>query len=174
MGETKYKPKVVLCRLHTAGKTVEQIQEELKGQGFTCRDFRNMVKSNEYFDGLELWASMWNWDNHESWHLWNWKKEDDEKVMMGLYHAEQFHPFPRYKNEFEKFKADWEAEAYDPGCTYTFPLEAVEVLEVVQEEENNIEPEEVKKAVRQAEESKRQRSRKDRATKKKYHYKKRR
>lgn len=168
----KYKPKVVLCRLHTAGKTVEQLREELKGQGFTYKNFQSMVKANEYFDGLKLWASMWNYDNHESWHLWNWKQEDDEKVMLALYEAEQFHPFPRYKNDFEKFKADWEAQTYDPGCTYTFPLEAVEVLEVVQEEENNVDPAEVKKAIRQTEDSKRQQYHKSRATKKKYRHKK--
>lgn len=33
--------------------------------------------------------------------------------MMGVYYAEQTHPFPRYKNDFEKFKVDWEAKKYE-------------------------------------------------------------
>ena len=36
--------------------------------------------------------------------------------------------------DFEKFRADWAAGTYDPGATYTFKLENVEVLEVLQEE----------------------------------------
>ena len=39
-----------------------------------------------------------------------------------------------YKGDFEKFRADWAAGTYDPGATYTFKLENVEVLEVLQEE----------------------------------------
>lgn len=169
-----YLPKVAFVRLHTAGKTVKDYQRELKGQGFTYRQFEHMKRSDEYWDGLELWVSMWNYDNHESWHLWNWKKEDDERVMLAMYEAEQFHPFARYTKDFERFKADWEAETYDPGCTYTFPLGAVEVLEVVQEEEDNTDPEKVAKAVQQAKEAGFQKRCRERATKKKYRYKKRR
>ena len=69
-----YLPKVAYVRLHTAGKTAKDYQKELKGQGFTFKQFEHMAKSDEYWDGLELWVSMWNYDNHESWHLWNWKK----------------------------------------------------------------------------------------------------
>lgn len=47
-----------------------------------------------------------------------------------------------YKGDFEKFRADWAAGTYDPGATYTFKLENVEVLEVLQEEAwNEREPE---------------------------------
>lgn len=163
-----------MCRLHTAGKTIEQYKEQLKGQGFTRKQFEHMKKADEYWDGLELWVSMWNYDNHASWHLWNWKKEDDNRVMLAMYEAEQFHPFPRYKNDFEGFKRDWEADEYDPGCTYTFPLEVVEVIEVVQEEEDHIEPDRVKKAAAAAKEAEYQKRRKERATKKKYRYRKKR
>lgn len=77
--------------------------------------------------------------------MWNWKKEDDEKIMMAIYEAEQEHPLKRYKGNFEKFKEDWKAGEYDPGCSFIFPLCAAEVLEVLQEEENNIDKEEVRK-----------------------------
>lgn len=157
-----------MCRLHTVGKTVKDYQAQLKGQGFTYKQFEHMKKADEYWDGLELWVSMWNYDNHASWHLWNWKKSDDERVMLAMYEAEQFHPFERYVNDFEGFKRDWEAEEYDPGCTYTFPLDVVEVLEVVQEEEDNIDPQQVKKAAAAAKEAGFQKRRKARATKKKY------
>ena len=71
--------------------------------------------------------------------------------MLAMYQAEQFHPYVplrNYKNNFEQFKADWENEEYDPGATYTFDFDEVEVLEVIQEETNEIEPGTVDKAVR--------------------------
>ena len=161
-----YLPKVAYVRLHTAGKTAKDYQKELKGQGFTFKQFEHMAKSDEYWDGLELWVSMWSYDNHESWHLWNWKKEDDSRVMMAMYEAEQFHPYERYINDFEGFKAEWETGKYDPGCTYTFPLAAVEVIEVVQEEEDNTDHEKVRKTVAAAKEEVFLQRRKARATKK--------
>lgn len=146
-----YKPKVVRCRLKTGGKTVQELREKLTGQGFTVRDFQNIIKAGDYFDGLEVQVSMWNWDNHESWHLWNWKEEDDEKVMMAMYHAEQFHPYARirkYKDNFEQFQKDWKAQEYEADASYTFDFDEVEVLEVIQEEVNEIKTEEVEKAIR--------------------------
>lgn len=89
-----YKPKVVLARLKTGGKTVEQIRDELKGQGFTWNQFKHMKESYDLFDGLELYLSLWAYDGHSAWHLYNWKQEDDERVMNAIYHAEQFNPFP--------------------------------------------------------------------------------
>lgn len=72
--------------------------------------------------------------------------------MLAMYEAEQYNPFCAYEDDFEGFKADWEAGTYDPGCTYTFPLSAVEVLEVVQEEEDNRNHERVQKEVAKAKE----------------------
>ena len=165
-----YLPKVALVRLHTAGKEVKDYRQELKGQGFTTNQFKHMKKADELWDGLELWVSMWNYDNHESWHLWNWKKEDDSRVMLAMYEAEQYNPFGGYEEDFEGFKADWEAGNYDPGCTYTFPLSAVEVLEVVQEEEDNTDHERVQKAAAAAKEEVFLKRRAARATKKKRKY----
>jgi len=170
MGE-QYKPQIARARLHTAGKTVEQIREELHGQGFTYKDFQNIVKTNNYLNGLEVWVSKWNWDSGKSWHLWNWKEKDDEKIMLAMYHAEQYHPMAAmrpYKNDFDAFRTDWQSGEYDPGCSYTFQESQVEILEVVQEEENNLQEGAVQRAVNRAKEEKEQQHRKYRATKKKY------
>ena len=53
-----------------------------------------------------------------------------------------------YKNNFKQFKEDWKNEEYDLGASYTFSFDEVEVLEVLQEEVNDIEPGTVEKAVR--------------------------
>ena len=54
----EYQPKVVLCRLHMAGKTIQQIREECAGQGMTYRDFENIQRANEYFDGVRCRLSF--------------------------------------------------------------------------------------------------------------------
>lgn len=111
----QYLPLIVKARLHTGGREYEKIKQELKGQGFTCNQMKSMVREGNYFDGLVLYLSKWNWDNHESWHLYSWDDKDDEKVMLGIYEAEQYHPYNRYKGDFEKFQSDWKNEEYDPG-----------------------------------------------------------
>ena len=155
-------PKVVLARLKTA-TTLDEVQQ-LKGQGFTRNEMKAMVRSMGFFDGLEVFLSKWNWDNYASWHLYNWKPQDDETVMKAIYEAEQLHPYScgRYKNDFAQFEKDWKAETYDPGATLAFEETQVGVLEVVQEEVNNIDPQEVQKAVIRAQDATRDRQRKRR------------
>ena len=53
-----YRPKVVRCRLKTGGKSIPQIREECRGQGLTYRDFENIQRSNEEFDGLVVLLSL--------------------------------------------------------------------------------------------------------------------
>ena len=103
--------------------------------------FENIQRSNEEFDGLVVLLSLWAYDNHASYHLHNWDPADDERMMMAIYYAEQVHPFPRYKNDLVKFKADWAAQAYDPGgASLTFAPADVEELEVLCEEATEPEP----------------------------------
>ena len=129
-----YKPKVIKCRLKTGGKTIEEIREKHKGQGLTYRDFENIQRANEQFDGIILLLSLWDHDNYESYHVYGWDDEVDEKMMMGIYYAEQTHPFPMYEGKLEEFIADWKAGTYDPDCALCFDKEDVEELEVISEE----------------------------------------
>lgn len=117
-----------------------------------------------FFDGLKLYLSKWNWDNYATWHLYSWDDEIDETIMKAIYEAEQFHPFSceRYKNDFTQFEKDWKAGTYDPGATLSFTDEQVEVLEVLQEEVNNIDTEKVQREVRKATDAKRDLQRKRR------------
>lgn len=154
---------MVLARLKTA-TNYEEVKQQLKGQGFTVKQMKAMVRCMNYFNGLIVYVSKWNWDNHAAWHLYNWSVNDEEAVKKALYEAEQFNEFDGgiYKDNFQKFDKDWKAGEYDPGATFSFQDAQVEVVEVVQEEENNIDPEQVKKEIKRAEEArqeKRQRRR---------------
>lgn len=129
-----YQPKIIRCRLKTGGKSIEEIREKYKGQGMVYRDFENMQKANEQFDGLTLLLSLWDYDKHESYHMHQWNECDEERVMMAIYYSEQVHPYPRYKNKFKEFKNDWKLGIYDPGCALCFDPADVEELEVICEE----------------------------------------
>lgn len=129
-----YMPKVIKCRLKTGGKTIEEIREKNRGQGLTYRDFENIQRAYEQFNGVVLYLSLWDYDNYESYHVSGWDDEVDEKMMMGVYYAEQTHPFPRYKDKLQEFITDWKAKRYDPGCAMCFDKEDVEELEVIREE----------------------------------------
>lgn len=170
----QYKPKVVRAKINIPPRPWEAYREELKGEGFTVNNFKAMQKADQFFNGLELYLSSWAYDHHESWHLWNWDKAADERVKMGLYHAEQFKPGTIYKNDFAQFCKDWEAGEYDAGMTYTFRHDQVEVLEVIQEEEDTMDRERVQKALNRAKNAAQRKRAKERATKKKYRPRKRR
>ena len=146
--QPQYLPLIVKAKLHTGGRDYEKIKEELKGQGFTCKQMKGMVREGNYFDGIVLYLSKWNWDNHESWHLYNWDDKDDKEV------------------NFEKFQKDWTSGEYDPGMTFTFKDSEVEVLEVLQEEVDNIDHEAVKRQVAAAEDAQYQKRRKQRQRRK--------
>ena len=166
--ESNYLPLIVKARLHTGGRNYEKIKHELEGQGFNSKQMKSMVREGNYFDGIVLYLSKWNWDNHKSWHLYNWDDKDDGEVMLGIYEAEQYHPEApyRYKDDFEKFRKDWQSGEYDPGMTFTFEDGEVEVLEVLQEEVDNIDHEEIKRQVEAAEEARHQKRRKQRQSRK--------
>ena len=68
-----YQPKVIRCRLKTGGKTIQDLREQYAGQGLTYRDFENIQKANEQFDGLVVRLTLWEYDNGEYYHLYDWK-----------------------------------------------------------------------------------------------------
>lgn len=167
---SQYKPRVIRGKINIPPKDWTGYREEFRGQGFTVNNFKAMQKADQFFNGLELHLSSWDYDHHESWHLWNWNPADDERVKLALYHAEQYKPFTPYKNAFAQFCKDWAAGEYDAGMVYTFRLNQVEVMEVLQEEEDNRDHERVQRAKIAA----RQQVARKRATKKKYRPRKRR
>lgn len=85
-------------------------------------------------DGHALMLSSWDYDNHDSWHLDLWKDEDDPAVMETMFITETAADMCLYDTleEFAKHWDDWEAQA-----VFCIPLENVEVLKVLQEEEKN-------------------------------------
>lgn len=129
-----YKPKIVKCRLKTGGKTIPEIREQYKGQGLTYRDFENIQRANEKFHGTAVLLSLWAYDNYESYHLYSWEEAADEKIMLGMYYAEQTSPCPCYIDRQDEFIADWKSGKYEPACAFCFQPCDVEEIAVISEE----------------------------------------
>ena len=159
--ERHYKPKLARVQLHTAGKS-ESYYENLRADAsLTAEELEHAKKAAELFDGLIITASLWSYDRHRNWHLWSWKKADDERMMRAMYEAEQYNPCGSYIDDFEGFKKDWLSGIYDSDCGFTFSLDEAEVLEVLQEEEDYIDPERTRRAVQRAKDDEEIRQRKE-------------
>ena len=127
-----YKLTEVKCRLHTGGKTVDEIRERYTGQGLTYRNFESLQRASDLFDGQEISLYRKEDGGAPTYYVAAWPKANG-KIMDGVFEAEQTHPKPMYKGEREKFIADWLSGRYNARMAFEFPAEDVEELEVVQE-----------------------------------------
>lgn len=127
-----YKLTGVKCRLHTGGKTVDEIRERYTGQGLTYRNFESLQRAFDLFDGQEINLYRKEDGGAPTYYVAAWPKANG-KIMDGVFEAEQTHPKPMYKGEREKFLADWLSGRYNARMAFEFPAEDVEELEVVGE-----------------------------------------
>ena len=94
---------------------------------------RGKVKDTGYpIDGRELFFSLWDYDNYESYHLGGWDKDDDESVMMTVYQSENEAGLCVY-DTLEDFTSAWKAGEYDPDGVFCLAPDIVDVLEVIRE-----------------------------------------
>ncbi len=102
--------------------------------GYQPKIIRGKVKDTGYpIDGLELYFSLWDYDNYESYHLSGWHNENEEAVMRTIFQSENEAGLGLYDN-FEDFSRAWKAGEYEPDGVFCLALGNVDVLEVVQEE----------------------------------------
>jgi hypothetical protein len=82
-------------------------------------------------DGHVLYFSQWDYDQHQSFHLYGWDDEDDEAVMLTMYQNETI------GTSLKEFTEKWKAKEWEPPGSFCLPLDNVEVQEVKQEEEKD-------------------------------------
>lgn len=86
-------------------------------------------------DGHVLHLSLWDYDR-ENWHLYGWDGEVeglDEAVMLTIYQTETEAGLCLC-DSLEDFTEKWKAKEWEPQGVFGIPLDKVEVLEVLQEE----------------------------------------
>lgn len=126
--------KVIKGKIVTGGRTIDEIREANKGQGLTEDDFECMKRAYDLFDGAVAVFRLWAHDEFESCYLAGWSEEYDEKIIKGMYYAEQTNPFEQeYKNNFDQFEEDWKAGNFDPMCAFSLNKGDVEVIEILKE-----------------------------------------
>ncbi len=82
-------------------------------------------------DGKTLVLSLWDYDNHESWHLYGWPDEAGRAVMETMFITETAAGMCLYET-MEEFAEQW--KDWEPEGSFCIPLENVEVIRVIQEE----------------------------------------
>ncbi len=85
-------------------------------------------------DGHVLWFSQWDYDKHESWHLYGWEDEHDEAVMLTVFQTEKEAGLCSC-DTLEAFTEMWKAKKWEPAGSFCLDLNQVEVLEIKQEEQ---------------------------------------
>lgn len=125
--------KILKGRFKTGGKTIDEIRNQHANQNLKVEELENIKKAYEILDGVELYLSLWDYDNEETYHLHSWDDEVNEKMMVATYYFEQVSFSTRYLNNREKFIKDWKNNKYKPMGSLCFEKEDVEVLEMISE-----------------------------------------
>ena len=101
----KYEPKIVIAKVSNTGWPI---------------------------DGHILLLTLWDYDNYESWHLFQWSNDAEQAVMETMFITETKAGMCLY-NTLEEFTDHW--DEWEPEGVFCIPLDNVEVLEVIQEEQ---------------------------------------
>ena len=128
-----YRPMEIRGRLHTGGKTVEEIKARYTGQGLTYKGFESLQRAFDLFDGQEISLFKKESSGETVYYVSRWPKEN-MKIMDAVFEAEQTHPDRQYTGDRQKFMLDWLQGKYSAGMAFEFRAEDVEELEVLREE----------------------------------------
>ena len=82
-------------------------------------------------DGHTLFLSLWDYDNHESWHLYDWPEESERAVMETMYITET-EAGMCLSDSLEEFEENW--QEWEPQGSFCIPLSNVEEIKVIREE----------------------------------------
>lgn len=87
-------------------------------------------------DGHTLRLTLWDYDNRGSWHLFDWEYSSDEAVMKTMYQTE-VEAGICLADTLEEFEEQWKSKEWEPQGSFCIPLDKVEVIAVIREEEQD-------------------------------------
>lgn len=85
-------------------------------------------------DGYVVALTLWDYDNYEMYHLFSWPDESDDAMMRTMYQTEEEAGF-LLADSLEEFEQQWKAGEWEAQGSFYIPLDKVEVIKVIWEEE---------------------------------------
>lgn len=126
-----YIPKTIKCKMNLKNISDAEIMKNCTSKNV----METIKKFYQKLDGIELYLSLWDYDNKEGYHLSSWNDEFDNTMMEAFFILEN--DFGVYHN-FKEFKSIYLDGEYDSSGTIVFPKHCVEELEVICEESNEL------------------------------------
>lgn len=124
--------KLYRAKLHTAGKTPEQIKDFFDGLEPSKEEIQNWIEVYDLVNGIEV-VVMKSWAG-SGYCIVGWHDDDDENFREFVYMVEQDDVYGNYVNEREEFIKDWDSEEYSSNLSLLFQGEDVEIIEELQKE----------------------------------------
>lgn len=116
----------------TAGTPAEEALTDVEKREYKPKIVKGKVHDTGHpIDGCVMLFSMWEYDNHESWHLYGWDDDVDDAVMRTMHQTDEIY----MDDTPEQFAERWKSKEYEPDGVFCLELDKVEVIEVLQEEE---------------------------------------
>ncbi|MFL0365351.1 hypothetical protein ACH0BF_20295 [Pseudobacillus sp. 179-B 2D1 NHS] len=129
--------KLYRAKLHTGGKTPEQIKSSFNGPFDgpepSNEEIQVWSKAYDLADGLEVIVKK-SWTGND-YSLIAWDDTDDEKIREFIYQVEQDGMFGTYVDEREEFIKDWESGEYCPAGSLLFNEKDVEIIEELKQKQ---------------------------------------
>lgn len=124
---------------HTA-IVADRIEQERRGNMYRPKMVKGMVSGTGWpIDGHTLYLTLWDYDDYRQYHLSNWEDADDEAVMKTFYQTEAESGLCMV-DTLEEFETQWKSDEWESQGSFCIPLENVEILEVIYEEDKDWKP----------------------------------
>ena len=100
--------------------------------GYRPKIIKGKIKNTGWpMDGHALILSLWDYDDHEAYHLTDWTEESEEAVIETMFVTETEAGMCLY-DTLEEFREHW--DEWEPEGVFCIPLSNVEVQQIIQEE----------------------------------------
>jgi hypothetical protein len=117
-------------RFNTANKNAEEIKSTYDA-GFSPpaqEVMENMAEAYRNLNGTEVVGAVWGY-SPDSYSLYGWEDNDDDKFKELIYAIEQDALFGMYIDDRKRFDADWDSGNYEPSTAMHFDKKDFVVIE---------------------------------------------
>ncbi|OMF47737.1 hypothetical protein [Paenibacillus amylolyticus] len=117
-------------RFNTANKNAEEIKSTYDFSPPPQEVLEKMAEAFRNLNGTEVVGAVWGY-SPDSYSLYGWEDNDDERFKEFIYWIEQDALFGSYFDDRERFDADWKSGNYEPAAAMHFDKKDFIVLEKI-------------------------------------------